>query len=432
MWAVAALTVLWVVLKALPYADRARVYRVAATAFEWFLHPASLVALLAVLIGLGVARRRGAVAIAIGPEVTQDVYLRAEPPGHVSVVFSAGRGALERDFVFDRRPDGERQVLAGFDALARRMAAFAPAAPGARASRGEIDEALREIRALGAEMREFFLGTAPAASDRLLELGGDHLLLRMSPELARFPWEVLVPREGGQFLWQLFHVSRQIRDEVAPPATPRGSGAPVRLLLLADPEAGEAGRALPAAEWEAREILELSARTPERIRVVRKSPRAEQELRALVAQGFDVVHFAGHAETAGPAGPCWLLSGGAEAPLDGLFEASPPLLVFANACGGGESVRGAGDAARVALRQGVGAYVGTLWELQDAGSATFAASFYRALVGGATLGKAMTAARDAAFGAYPFTWANYVVYGDPARRALNPPTSPKRSRPSHD
>jgi hypothetical protein len=426
-----------VVLRALPYADRALVYRMVAAAFEWFLHPASLVILVAILIVLAAARRRRTGAPTdTRPEVTQDVFLRAEPPGHVSFVFSTGRSGLERDFVVDRRPEGEERILEGFDALARRMASFAPADRGGRASRGEIDEARREIRALGLEMGQLFLGPAPAAADRLLDLKGDHLLLRIAPELARFPWELLVAREGGQFLWQLFHVSRQIRDEVAAPGAAGRSGAPVRLLLLADLEAGESGRSLPAAEREAGEILELSVRAPERIRVVRKSPRSAEEVRTLIAQGFDVVHFAGHAEATGEDGPCWVLGGGAAAPLDGLFGGAAPLLVFANACGSGGSAtlteERVGDAARVALRQGVGAYVGTLWELHDAGSAAFAASFYRALVGGSTLGAAMTAARSAVLGAHPFTWANYVLYGDPARRALDSFVSPKRSHPLRD
>ena len=110
--------------------------------------------------------------------------------------------------------------------------------------------------------------------------------------------------------------------------------------------------------------------------------------------------------------------------------------MFANACGSGGSPGPAaqepGDAARVALRQGVGAYAGTLWELHDAGSATFAASFYRTLVGGSTLGAAITAARNATLADRPFTWANYVLYGDPALRAADPPPSAKRARPPSD
>lgn len=425
LWVVVGIAALWAILKVLPYADRARVYGVVAAGFEAFLHPASLVVLIALAFALAAARRRvRRKPVAALSELTEDVHLRAEPPGHVSVVFSAGRSGLERDFVFDRRPDDEERILAGFDALARRMATFAPASPGARATREEIGEAHREIRALGLRMGELFLGASPAATDRLLDLPADHLLLRITPELARIPWELLVAREGGQFLWQLFHVSRQIRDEVASPPAARGIGGPVRLLLLADLEAGGGGRGLPAAEREARELLELSARAPERLRVVRKTPRSGEEIRTLIAQGFDIVHFAGHAEAHGESGPGWALARGAVAALDGLFEgAAAPLLVFANACGSGGGPQRTGeslnDAARVTLRQGVGAYVGTLWELHDAGSAAFAASFYRALVKGSTLGAAVTAARNAVLDAHPFTWANYVLYGDPALRALD-------------
>jgi CHAT domain-containing protein len=63
---------------------------------------------------------------------------------------------------------------------------------------------------------------------------------------------------------------------------------------------------------------------------------------------------------------------------------------------------------------GVPAYLCTLAELHDAGSADFSVAFYRAVLGGATLGRAVTAARTALLGRHPITWANYVLYGDPA------------------
>ena len=94
------------------------------------------------------------------------------------------------------------------------------------------------------------------------------------------------------------------------------------------------------------------------------------------------------------------------------------MLVFANTCGGetreaGEESR-AWDAARHFLQWGVPSYVGTLWDLHDAGSARFAGIFYRQLAGGATLAASVSAARSALLGIEPVTWANYVLYGDPA------------------
>jgi hypothetical protein len=438
VWVVASLALLWVILKILPYAERARVYRGVAAGFELFLHPVTLVALAALGAGLLAAGRLGRGTDAVrSAGRTQDVYLRAEPPGRISVVFSSGRRGLERDFVFERRPDEEARLLEGFDAVARRVAAFAPAdGPGSRASRAEIDEARRETRALGLRLGELFLGPSPEAAERLIELPAENLLLRLAPELAPVPWEQLVPREGGQFLWQLFHVSRQLRDAVGPPTSAIPPAGPIRLLLLANLEAGADGRGLPGAEREAGEILELAARVPDRLLVVRRTPRSADEIRELLNQGFDAVHFAGHAEGSDEAGPSWALSGGARAPLRELFEAAPPLLVFANACGragaAGRADEGPGGAARVLLRQGVGAYLGTLWELHDAGSAAFASSFYRALTAGATLGAAVTAARNSVFDAHPFTWANYVLYGDPALRAVDRPMCAKKVRPTND
>lgn len=443
MWAVALLIALWIVLRLLPYADRARVYRGVASAFEAFLHPASLVAL--VVVGVAVAvtrRRRRPVRAPSGVTITSDVHLRAEPPGRVTVVFSDGRGGLERDFVFERRPADEERILTGFDALASRMASFRaagdPRGHGARATSEEIDEARREIRALGLGIGETFLGGAADVRDRLLDLPGDHLLLRIQPELARIPWELLVAHERGRFLWQIFHISRQIRDEVSTPSAARERSGAVRLLVLADLEAGAAGRGLPAAEREAHDLLELSARFPDRLRAIRKTPRSPGELRTLIEQGFDVVHFAGHGDFGDRGEPGWIMADGQIALLDEIFRgaAVPPLLVFANSCGAGPSAtrtaRGLADAARAVLKHGVRAYLGTLWALHDGGSAAFASSFYAALVTGSTLASAVTAARESLLGAHPFTWANYVLYGDPALRAATLRPGAKKGPRSSD
>ena len=70
------------------------------------------------------------------------------------------------------------------------------------------------------------------------------------------------------------------------------------------------------------------------------------------------------------------------------------------------------------MRAGAAAYVGTIWEVDDAGSADFARVFYRSILSGATAGEAMTSARSALMGLRPFTWANYALYGDPALTLL--------------
>ena len=425
-WIPALLLAAWLALRLLPYGGRAGLYRTVATVLEGFRSPIWAGAL--TLVALLLLVRRGGTRRAIRishPTLAPDVHIREEGVGTLAVVLSATRGGTATDFVVARRPDEEERIYRRLSELAARSVAFTPdgvGSPGSREARELRAEVRREIHSLGVVAGEVLLGDDGGAREQLFDLPGDHLLLRIQPGLARVPWELVVERPGAQFLWQRYHVARQVRDEAdAAAPRPRGQG-PLRVLLLANLEVDDPGRALPAAEAEAMELLEIAAREPGRMRVVRRTPRSAEELRAFTAEGFDVVHFAGHT-AAGDASGGWVVRGGAAVdPASVLADAGTvPVVVFANACRSGPGVSaapwGANAGARL-LRAGVAAYVGTIWELDDAGSADFARVFYRSILSGATAGEAMTAARAALTELRPFTWANYALYGDPTLRLV--------------
>ena len=64
----------------------------------------------------------------------------------------------------------------------------------------------------------------------------------------------------------------------------------------------------------------------------------------------------------------------------------------------------------------VGAFVGTLWEVNDRLAAAFAQHLYTGLFAGDTLGEALHAARLHVREIDPAnpTWLAYTLYGDPA------------------
>lgn len=424
-----ALIIFWFALRTLTFAGRIPVYRVIASVMERFLSPVSPAILAGVVVLIVALRRGGNRAFEpLRAVMAPDVHLRAEPPGKLSVVVGDGGGAFVKDFVVDRMPEEEARLLARFDELARRTSSFAdsqvaPRERRHRARREEIQEISREIYALGLAIGERLLGSGPSGvADRLMDLTGDHLLLRIQPELAPIPWELTVARRGGQFLWQIFHLSRQLRDPSGPreaPARPRESG-PLRMLLLANLEAGVWGRELPAAEREAGEILDLASRMPDIISVARRSPRTASELMTILAQGFEIIHYAGHASDARDGRVGWALPSGESFSPDEVDPGSMAgvELIFSNSCNSGPVTEWkgnrAGDLARAFMSVGVPAYLGTLWELHDWGSGDFAVEFYRAALSGFTLAAAVTRARARVMGVHPITWANYVLYGDPA------------------
>ncbi len=410
-----AFLAVWIILKLLPYADRAQIYAGVSSALEAYRNPvwAGAACIAAILLLTRAARR--ARDVVPGPGSVADVHVREESGGRLAFLLPGERGAVGRDFIVERDLEQERVLIDRFAELAARSGAFSthPAAE-------QVVEVQREMHALGLSLADAILGRERELRERLFALKGDHLLLRIQPSLAALPWELIVPGPGAQFLWQQFHVARQIRaDESTPRAALRETG-PTRVLVLADLEAGDPERALPEASREASELMELAALEPDRLRVTRRSPRSADELRRALAEGFDVVHFAGHTRAAdGTEG--WVIADGKAVDPGSALAASgyPPVLAFANACHSGPGA-GRSDWSSAAPRRlmaaGVAAYVGTMWELEDAGAASFARTFYRNVASGRTLGESVTAARASRMGTSPFTWANYVLYGDPTLR----------------
>lgn len=142
------------------------------------------------------------------------------------------------------------------------------------------------------------------------------------------------------------------------------------------------------------------------------------------AAQFDLLHFACHNNFlvntptssyirmgAAPFVPDFLNS------FIGRFKAQSPL-VFINACRSDGMAPNytqlAGWAERF-LTAGAGAFVGSLWAIRDSSARPFAEHFYGELLGGATLGDAMKAAREAIKdNAGDPTWLAYTLYGNPA------------------
>ena len=92
-------------------------------------------------------------------------------------------------------------------------------------------------------------------------------------------------------------------------------------------------------------------------------------------------------------------------------------LVFMNACrtdGKHAEYTEIGGWANCFLGMGVGAFIGTLWEVRDASASEFATQFYAHLVAGKTIAEALKCARDALRDKSPSdpTWLAYSFYGD--------------------
>jgi hypothetical protein len=91
-------------------------------------------------------------------------------------------------------------------------------------------------------------------------------------------------------------------------------------------------------------------------------------------------------------------------------------IVVLNACQSGrlgKTLTSYGGFANAFLNAGAGAFVGTLWSIEDASAVTFISTLYDELRKGNTLSQATVLARKEAAKKGDATWIAYVIYGSP-------------------
>ncbi|PWV51567.1 CHAT domain-containing protein [Chitinophaga sp. S165] len=96
-------------------------------------------------------------------------------------------------------------------------------------------------------------------------------------------------------------------------------------------------------------------------------------------------------------------------------DGSRPLVVV-NACETGRlgnGLTGYGGFAKAFLNAGAGAFIGSLWAVEDNAAVSFITSFYDELKAGKTLSEATVNARAKASAEPDSAWISYVVYGHP-------------------
>ncbi len=160
----------------------------------------------------------------------------------------------------------------------------------------------------------------------------------------------------------------------------------------------------------------------------------ERDVLALLRKGdFDLLHFSGHGlcdpgdvasakimlagrkGRGGAVTPQYLSATTVSQNVDYTKSENRPVVVL-NACQtarGGQQLSSLGGFARAFLEAGAGAYVSTLWSVRQEPARDFVETFYDRLLGGATVGEASVAAREAARAAGDASWLAYAVYARP-------------------
>ena len=241
------------------------------------------------------------------------------------------------------------------------------------------------------------------------------------------PWEMVKPyrfddedrREDAPFWCQQFDLSRWLAGPGAVDRLPTGVARPVAPAQVD----------LVFVREEVEFIERLGALRPDVAGLAPVTSRAQVlDLINQDQEAFSLLHFACHGlfDATNPNDSAIVLGGEPLRPSDlrGRFGGRRPRpLIFINACHGGRaefSFTGLGGwADRLVQNARVGAFIGALWEVNDALAVQFARHFYTALLAGdVSIGEAFRQAREAIRQAKPHnsTWLAYVLYADPEGR----------------
>jgi tetratricopeptide (TPR) repeat protein len=302
--------------------------------------------------------------------------------------------------------------------------------------------------------RSLFELLVPVAFKSQVEAQGGMVLL-VDDRAARYPWELLTDRRSRDRrpLATRIGMVRQLYDRSGEPARPTVRNG--RALVVGDTEAGDGFPPLPGAVAEASLVAErlnrggFDAGQP----LIRR--RSIDIVIALTNHDYQIAHLAGHGVVAHPVRdpstgePVKDPITGTERLSTGMLlgdgivlgaeeiQALPcvPELVFLNCCylganreppPGGPRHTLAANLGTAFIRAGAKCVIAAGWAVDDAAAASFAETFYEAMLSGSTFGEAVTRARKAVFDAHgdSDTWGAYQCYGDYAFRLRAASASP--------
>ncbi|GAB3078386.1 hypothetical protein GCM10027053_48370 [Intrasporangium mesophilum] len=264
----------------------------------------------------------------------------------------------------------------------------------------------------------------------------DNLVLVVDPGSAHYPWELLDDHgteEDRQPLGVRRGLVRQLEGSSMRSHVLSATNS--RALVVGDTASGLS--ALPAAQQEAKDVAKaLRSNGFEANPIVAES--GTKVVQSLFDGPYRVVHLAGHGVYQ------WPIGDGTQATVTGMVLGNGmyltageigqmrqvPELVVVNCChlgaiGPGGDTPQTGTYHRLAasfatelIDIGVRAVVACGWAVDDAAASTFANTLYDRLLGGATFGEAISAARWQTWNDYQSvnTWGAYQCYGDPDYR----------------
>lgn len=391
-------------------------------------------------------------AFAIGDEVRRDASALVRP-------IDGGYRGADYDLisaVADEDLPGDHRILYTIDTRRARTEVRAQSTQ-ARLVRELVAHASNDRQADPQIGRTLFQLLVPVELEPYLGASSE-MLLELDRGTAGIPWELLEPAHaanggdaGDRRPWAIrSRLLRKLRlddyRQQVVDATPDA-----HVLVIGEPRCDDARYPrLPGARAEAQAVhqrlLESGALGSDRVTALvgpdpaAPGPGAREVINALMARDWRIVHIAGHGEppeiTPAAEGGSRVRDPRGVVLSDGTFLGPReirnmrvvPELVFVNCChlaaipttvldaepsGRYDRAAFAAGVAEELIRIGVRCVVAAGWAVEDLPAATFATTFYDALLRGARFIEAVSLAREAAHAAGGNTWAAYQCYGDP-------------------
>jgi CHAT domain-containing protein len=256
-----------------------------------------------------------------------------------------------------------------------------------------------------------------------------HSILIVSDE-PWIPWEMVRPYrktdtniEEGDFFCQEYALARWIRGN---PPTSRITIGESRVVGVGGDEESEKAF-LPNVKSEIASVQSILNRAG--VHTVSLSPRRTELFQAFSQGGFHHLHIASHGRSVPQGGDLAYiaLDDGNIAAIDlsgpALTFGHEHPLIFMNACETGQwspSLTHLGGWVERFAEAGCGAFIGTLWAVEDNAAQEFARVFYQEICRGASLGDACSRARSSIRSETNASWLAYSLYSDPQATLILP------------
>jgi tetratricopeptide (TPR) repeat protein len=281
-------------------------------------------------------------------------------------------------------------------------------------------------------------GMASMSLDKLTNLGRElnqnYMPETIQKHLKDVDDPVIVESNDGEILWETIHdgedfmclkvpVGRVLKTKEEARVNEFERGERFNFLLVANPTSD-----LESTEKEVNYIESILKDRVNITKIVKDEATREKLLEVFGSGNFDVIHYAGHADSESEGEASLIAADGKLFSSEIKEKLNGRPYVYLNACGSGreemheskdqEAQQDTEGLASAFILGGSIGFMGAFWPIPDKSAAEFCVNFYDGLIENKQVGEAARLARQELKKMFPndITWAAFLQYGDPVQK----------------